>query len=101
MSDLEMLGVVIGFLSPPVLALIQQTPWKPALKAVVTFLWAVIVGAITTYVADEWTGRNVISVMLVILVSAVATYQGFWKNFTWLHAVERKTSYWPKSGPVR
>lgn len=101
MTNAQMIAVVIGFLSPPVLALIQQTPWKAPVKAVVTFLWAVVLGVVTTYFAGDWTGKNVIAVILVILTTAVATYQGWWKNFTWMHAVERKTSYWPKSGPVR
>jgi hypothetical protein len=101
MSDVEMLSVVIGFLSPPVLAVIQQTPWKPPIKAVVTFIWAIVLGALTTYFAGEWSAKNVVTVILVVLATAVATYQAWWKNFAWIRMLERSTSYWPKTGPVK
>lgn len=78
-SDLAMWSLIVGFLLPPALAVVQQTPWSSGLKAVVAFAASAVAGAGTAYFAADLTGRSFVSSALVVLVAAISTYHGFWK----------------------
>ncbi len=94
MSDnLTMWSLIVGFLSPVVISIIQQPSWQRPLRAVVTFLWAVIVGAATAYFSDEFGGRSIVSSVLFVLVTAIATYNGLWKRTGIAPAIEGATSF--------
>lgn len=99
-SNEVMVAEVVGFVSPIVLAVIQQVPWTDTVKAIVTFLWSVVLGAITSYFAGAFNGTSIVTDILLILVTAIATYKGFWKKQLWVQALHVKTSYRPKTGPL-
>ena len=92
MTDYQMWILVAGFLSPPVLAVIQQTKWDKKLKSVVTFLWAVILGGIGSYLHGDVNGKTWVSTTLIILVTAIATYHGFWKPTNVADSIESRTN---------
>lgn len=93
MSKLEMWALVVGFLLPPVLALVQQTQWSDRLRSVVAFVACLIAGAGTVYVQqEEWDWSDWMSTSLVVLVTAVATFRNFWKPTGISTAIEQKTN---------
>lgn len=74
-----MWALIVGFFAPPVIAIIQQQKWSNAVRASVTFVLALVAGAGTAYFQGDLTGKRFVEATLVILVSAISTYHGFWK----------------------
>lgn len=79
MNNLQMWDLIVGFFLPAVLAFIVQHHWSDQIRAVLAFL-ASLVAAIGTVLIqqggwdwDEWIGSS-----LLILVTAITTYKGFW-----------------------
>jgi len=97
MSDVGMWEVVVGFLSATfVLPVIQQPSWSQRARAAATFLWSVIAGGVTVYLNAGFSAlhsvREVVSAVLLMLVSAVASYHGFAKPIGIAPAIERATA---------
>lgn len=92
MSNLEMWALVVGFLLPPLLSIIMQSGWSQQLQAVVAFVACAIAGAGTAYFQGDLTGRRFIEAGLVILVTTIATYKGFWKPTNVSPTIEKATS---------
>jgi len=81
------------------LAIIQQPKWPSTVRAVVTFIACVIAGLITVAVAGDLNFSDPnqwITSVLFVLVTAVATYKGFWKPTNIAPKIEGTSS--PSSG---
>lgn len=97
MSNLEMWDLIAGFALPPVIAVIQQKDWGHGFRAVVTFVIALGVAAITVAIHEGgWSADTWVESALLTLVTAIATYKGFWKPTGVAPALEDATT--PKSG---
>lgn len=92
MSNLEMWSLIVGFLLPPVLALIMQSKWPTQFKAIIAFVGCAIAGAGTAYFQGDLTGRRWIEAGLLILVASISTYHGLWKPTKVAPAIESKTT---------
>jgi len=92
MSNFEMWSLIVGFLLPPALSLIIQTGWGRRVQAALAFAASLVAGAGTAYFQGDLTGRRFIEASLVVLVAAVATYQGFWKPTGAAAAIEETTN---------
>jgi hypothetical protein len=92
-----MWSLIVGFLLPPALAVVQQTPWPASVKAIIAFAASAVAGVGVAYFAGDLTGRNWLSSALVVLVTAISTYQGFWKPTKIGPTIETKTNF--VSGP--
>lgn len=92
MTNFQMWSLIVGFALPPVLAVVQQTSWSSRLKAVVAFVASAVAGAGVAYFQGDLTGRRFVEAGLVVLVTAVATYQSFWKPTGVAPAIETKTN---------
>lgn len=103
MTDLQMWDLVVGFLSATfVLPIIQQPGWSEKLRAGVTFVYSIVVGLGTAYLTGAFDGvrdvRTGVSSVLLMLVTAVASYKGFAKPTGVAPAIENATSPSP-AGP--
>lgn len=92
MTTLEMWSVLVGALLPPLVAVVQQPKWSAPVRAIVTFLLCAAAGAGTAFFNGELTGKPVASAILLVFVSALATFKGFWKQTGLTDAIERATS---------
>ncbi len=97
MTDLQMWELVVGFLSATfVLPVIQQPRWSDRARALVTFVYCCVVGLVTAYLTGAFSGihdfRAGVSSVLLMLVTAVASYRGFAKPTGVAPAIERATS---------
>lgn len=79
-SNLVMWAAVVGFFMPPLLSIVQQPGWSQALRAVVMFVASLIAGAGTVYFMGKWDTTNIVTTVLLVMVTAIATYQGLWKT---------------------
>lgn len=93
MTNLEMWALVVGFVLPPVLAVVQQTNWSNRLRAVVAFAACLAAGTGTVLVQkDHWDWSEWVSTSLLVLVTAIATYRNFWKPTGIATGIEVKTN---------
>jgi hypothetical protein len=92
LTDLAMWSLLVGFFLPPAVAIVQQPGWSDRFRAVVTFLICCIAGAGTAYFSDQFDGRPVVSSILLILVTTLGTFRGFWKPTRVAPAIEYATS---------
>ncbi len=98
MNDLAMWSLILGFFVPPVVAVIQQPRWNDGLRAVVTFVFSILV-ALGSLVFDDTLGfhaaldaENWISATLLVLVTAISTYKGLWQKTGIAPAIESSTT---------
>ncbi|HEY6008455.1 MAG TPA: hypothetical protein VIU40_09055 [Geobacteraceae bacterium] len=79
MTDQEMWALIVGALAPLVIAIIQQPKWAETKRVAVTVGFCIAAGAGTSYFAGNFSGRSLISDILMVLVAALATYRGVWR----------------------
>lgn len=97
LDDLAMWNLIVGFVSATfVLPVIQQPAWTTSRRAVVTFVYSIVVGLGTAYFTGAFASINdvragVTSVLLT-LVAAIASYKGFAQPTGVASAIESVTS---------
>jgi hypothetical protein len=99
-TDLQMWNLVIGFVSATfVLPVIQQPTWRAQTRALVTFLYSVVVGLGAAYLTGAFNGvhdvQAGVSAVLFTFVTAIATYKGFAKPTGIAPVIEDATSPTP------
>lgn len=92
MTNAQMWSLVVGFVIPPLLAVVQQPSWSAKWRAVVMFVVALLAGAGTAFFTDQFEGKDVTTSVLIVLVTAIATYESFWKKTGIAPAIEKATS---------
>ena len=94
-SNLVMWGLVAGFFMPVLLAVVQQPGWSQPLRSIVMFVASLAAGAGTVYFAGNWDTENIVTTILLVMVTAIASYKGLWQPTAVAPKVEVATS--PKS----
>lgn len=91
MTNLVMWAAIVGFALPPMLAIVQQSKWSDQVRSLVAFAACAVAGAGTAYFQGDFTGKRFVEAGLTVLVTAMATYQSFWKPTKIAPAIEEKT----------
>lgn len=81
-TELATWDLVAGFVSATfILPILQQPRWTAQVRALVTFAWCVAVGLVTAFLTGGFDGGHdghaAVSSILLVLVSAIASYKGF------------------------
>lgn len=93
MDKLTMLNLVIGFLSATfIIPIIQQPRWSAQVRSWITFAYSVVVGFLTSWVTGELSLKDIATSVLVVLITAIATYKGFAKPTDIAPKIEGATS---------
>ncbi|MET4618710.1 hypothetical protein ABIE18_000133 [Arthrobacter sp. 2762] len=71
--------LAVGFFSPLVIAVIQQSRWSVRKQSIVAFLFYVAVAAITAWLAGIFNTAGIIVAILVIFITAGNSYKLLWK----------------------
>jgi hypothetical protein len=89
-----MWAAIVGFVLPPVIAIIVQEKWKPGLKAIVAFGACLLSAVGTVYLQgpDTFTLSRWVTASLTTLTVAIATYHGLWRPTGTAPAIEHSTS---------
>ena len=91
--NLVALNGVIAFLSATfILPVIQQPGWSTKLRAGVTFIYSLLVGLLTAWVAGDLDLANATTSVLTVFTLAIVTYNGFAKPTGIAPAIENATS---------
>lgn len=99
-GDLAMWNLIIGFLSATfILPVIQQPTWTAQTRAVVTFLYSIVVGLGTAFFTGAFGHlddvRAGITSVLLTLVAAISSYKGFAQPTGVAATIEAATSPGP------
>lgn len=95
MSNLVMWGLVVGFLVPNLVAVIQQPRFTPPVRATITAVVSVIGGAGTAYFNGLFNPGDIVGSILICGVTAITFYKGFWKPTGIATTIENATSKTP------
>lgn len=97
MTNTAMWALIVGFFLPVGIAVIQQKSWSTGFRAIVGFLMCLVAaaGQILIQVGD-WDWHTWIKSSLLIFVTAISTYESFWKKTGIAPSVETSTT--PKGG---
>jgi len=83
MTDLEILAawsLVVGFFMPVAVAFIQRQTWGDVPRAIVAFLCCLAAGFGTAYFTYYLSWSHFAISFVLVLVSAISTYKGFWQK---------------------
>jgi hypothetical protein len=88
----DMWTILVGFLLPNVIALINQTHWSKPLRAIVSFVVCVLTAIIDVIIQGNWNGHDMTRTLVLIAFVAYTSYQLFWKPSNITPAIESATS---------
>jgi hypothetical protein len=92
-ADLEMWNAIIAFLSATfILPIIQQPGWPTKVRALVTFVFCLIVGFITTWISGTFDAHDLITSVLTVFTVAIVAYHGFAQPTMIAPTIENATS---------
>lgn len=83
--------LAVGFFSPLVIAVIQQTRWSARRQAIVAFAFYVGVSTVTAWLNGIFNTAGIIVAILVIFVTAGNAYKLLWKPTGVAPAIEKAT----------
>jgi hypothetical protein len=84
--------MAVGFFSPPVIAIIQQSRWSARRQSIVAFLFYLVVAAVTAWLNGIFTAVGLVTAVLVVFVIASTAYKALWKPTGVAPAIEQATS---------
>lgn len=96
-TDTASWALILGVLTPLVVAVVQQPTWPQPVRAVISLLAAVIVGVVTVLAngglsdTSGWLG-----IIALVLVASQTAYRNLWKPLGVAPAIEGATSPRPK-----
>ena len=90
--------MAVGFFSPLVIAVIQQSRWSPRKQSIVAFLFYVAVATVTAWLAGIFTTAGIIVAILVIFITAGNSYKLLWKPTGVAPAIQAATPIGEKQG---
>lgn len=92
MTDFQMYSLLVGFVLPPALAIVQQAHFSDRLRAAIAFVACVIAGAGVAFFQGDLTGKRLVSAALIVMTTGLATYRNFWKPTGIAPAIEDVTT---------
>lgn len=95
MSNLVMWNLILGFVIPNLVAVLQQPRWSSSRRAVVTLLVCIVGGVGTAYFNGQFNLGDIVGSILVTAVAAITFYKNFWKPTGIAPAIENATSKHP------
>lgn len=90
--------MAVGFFSPLVVAVIQQSRWSARRQSVVAFVFYVVVAAVTVYLNGVFTTVGLVTAILIVFVTASTAYKNLWKPTGAAPAIEAATPAGKKQG---
>lgn len=85
-------ALAVGFFSPPVISIIQQSRWSARVQSLAAFGFYLVVAAVTAYVAGLFNTGDILRLALLIFLAAGTSYKTLWKPTGISPAIEAVTS---------
>ena len=91
-TDAQLWATGLGFVLPPVIAIVNQPRWASPVKGLLMLAVAALVGLGTAYFNGDFDGKPVITCMLLAAVAIGTSYYTVWKPSGIAPGIERATS---------
>ena len=95
MSNLMMWSLIVGFLAPNLIALVQQPRFTSQMRAGIMFVASVVGGGLTAYFNGQFNFEDVVGSILTVGVASITFYKGLWKPTGVATGIENATSKTP------
>jgi phage-related minor tail protein len=93
MSNLQMWSIILGAITPPIVAFVQQPKWKGTLvRPLIMVAFAALDGVIVAWLQGALTWNRFTDSALMCGVAIVAAYEGIWKPSGIAPQIEAATS---------
>lgn len=92
LSTADMWTILVGFLLPNAIALVNQSHWAKPLKAIVSFAVCIVTAIIDVLIQGNWNGHDIGRTLVLVAFVAYTSYQLFWKPSTIAPQIEAATS---------
>lgn len=83
--------LAVGFFSPLVIAVIQQSGWSARRQSIVAFVFYLAVALVTAWLQGIFTAFGIVTAFLVIFVTAATAYRNLWKPTGVTPAIQHAT----------
>lgn len=90
--------LVVAFVSPPVISIIQQSRWSARVQSLVALLFYIAVAGIWAYLNGLFNAVGWIVATLVVFITAGTAYREAWKKLGVTGAIQSATDLPPKQG---
>ena len=92
MSNLVMWNLIVGFLVPNLIAIVQQPKWSARARAIFTSVACIIFGGLTAYFNGQFNLGDIVGSILTMGVAAITFYKGLWQPTGVAPKIEQATS---------
>ncbi|MCX5239843.1 hypothetical protein OG824_32040 [Streptomyces prunicolor] len=92
LTDAQLWAAALGYLLPPIMAIVIQPRWSGPIKGLFMLLVAAGDGAGTSYFNHDFTGKPVVTSMLIAAVAIGLAYHTLWKPSGIAPSIEQATS---------
>jgi len=91
-TDVQLWDAALGYLLPPVIAVVIQPRWSGLVKGLLMLLVAAIDGLGTAYFNHQLQGRPAVTSVLIAALAIGVAYHTLWKPSGIAPAIEQATS---------
>lgn len=95
----DLWALAVGFFSPPIISVIQQSRWNARRQSLVAFGFYLVVAAVTAWFAGLFSIGDIGRLALLVFLSAGTSYKALWKPTGVSPAIEAATSPAPVDVP--
>lgn len=88
----DMWTILVGFLMPILVALVNQTHWSKPLRAIVSFAICIVVAIADVLIQGNWNGHDLTRTLVLVAFVAYTSYTLFWKPSAIAPSIEAATS---------
>jgi hypothetical protein len=92
MTDAQLWASVVAFFLPLVIAVVQQPHWTRTARTAVAALFAIADGGLSTAFAGDFTGRSLVSCILLTIVVSGTSYKRLFEPIGLTGIIERRTA---------
>jgi O-antigen/teichoic acid export membrane protein len=100
-TDAQLWAAGLGFVLPPVIAIVNQPRWSGAVRGLLMLAVAALVGLGTAYFNGDFDGKPIVTCMLLAAVAIGTSYYTVWKPSGIAPGIERATSTGGTPAPPR
>lgn len=89
---LQLANILVGFLLPHAIAIVNQSHWPARAKSASAFVVCAVAAGFTTWIAGDFDAADLTTSVLVIFGAAHASYRAIWHPTGIPQAIEKKTT---------
>lgn len=93
LDNASLWALVIGFVSPPVISLIQQSRWSARVQSLVALGFYLVLAAGTAWFSGLFNLGDYLRLALLIFLTGATSYQTLWKPTGASPAIEAATTW--------